>query len=512
MTIVFSSRLTRAALSCCALCAAGLPVLAPLPATARPGTGPVPPPLPVTRDATAPDPLPLPLPVGRDPRLLVVPSRRTPSSGQGNGPAGTAGTPGAAAAAPSPARASSRTSSPVSPSPAGPSSAGASPTVSASSGDPRPSRSSQTSRPSQTSQNSRNSLLNRPGVQVRRRPGAPAVPDLSARSWLVADAGSGEVLAAYGAHRKLPPASTLKTLFAVTVLPTLPGGIQHRVVEKDLAGMGEGSSVVGVEAGRSYRVDDLWRGVFLRSGNDAVHVLAALDGGWRVTAARMQEKARALGARDTHVVSPDGYDTPGQVSSAFDLAVFGRAGLRIPEFARYCGTASASFPGEKGTEEIVNTNRLLSGVNGVPRYPGLIGIKNGYTSKAGNTLVAAARRKGRTLIVTVMNPQGDGGSVYEEARTLLDWGFAAAGRVDPVGSLDEGLGGTQGGARSPAGTAGEGPRPGPSGASVVRAQVAPVAGTEPGLGTAAAIAGAGVLGGVAVALLLRLKPVRRLWV
>ncbi len=82
--------------------------------------------------------------------------------------------------------------------------------------------------------------------------------------------------------------------------------------------------------------------MFLNSGNDAVHVLAALGGGWRSTAARMQAKARSLGALDTHVVSPDGYDTPGQVSSAYDLAVFGRAGLRNADFARYCGTVDGA--------------------------------------------------------------------------------------------------------------------------------------------------------------------------
>ncbi|MFC9492410.1 D-alanyl-D-alanine carboxypeptidase, partial [Streptomyces hydrogenans] len=70
------------------------------------------------------------------------------------------------------------------------------------------------------------------------------------------------------------------------------------------------------------------------------------------------------------------------------------------------------------------------------RYPGLIGVKNGYTSNAGNTLVSAARRGDRTLVVSVMNPQSGGGlAVYEEARSLLDWGFEAAGKVRPVGSL-----------------------------------------------------------------------------
>ncbi|MFI2435818.1 D-alanyl-D-alanine carboxypeptidase family protein [Streptomyces sp. NPDC018693] len=282
-------------------------------------------------------------------------------------------------------------------------------------------------------------LLHRSGTQVRPRPGAPRVPDVSALSWLVADANSGEVLAAENAHRKLPPASTLKTLFALTVLPVLPGGIRHRVTEKELADIGPGSSLVGVAAGHTYTVADLWRGVFLNSGNDAVRVLAALGGGdWRTTATRMEAKARALGARDTRVLSPDGYDAPGQVSSAYDLAVFGRAGLRNPEFARYCSTVEAEFPGDGGSSyPIANTNRLLTGDSGVARYPGLIGIKNGYTSEAGNTLVAAARRDGRTLVVTVMNPQaGDGFAVYEEARELLDWGFTAAGRVDPVGSLD----------------------------------------------------------------------------
>ncbi|MEW2295214.1 serine hydrolase [Streptomyces sp. NPDC006743] len=281
-------------------------------------------------------------------------------------------------------------------------------------------------------------LLQHEGTQVRPRAGAPETPDVSALSWVVADAGTGEVLAAHNAHEKLPPASTLKTLFALTVLPAVPGGVQHTVSAKELAGIGEGSSLVGVVEGHTYRVSDLWHGVFLNSGNDAVHVLAALNGGWNQTARQMQVKARSLGAMDTYVVSPDGYDADGQVSSAYDLAVFGRAGLRNPDFARYCSTVETSFPGNDGsTFEIANTNRLLTGADGVTPYPGLVGIKNGYTTNAGNTLVAAAHRGERTLIVTVMNPQeGEGFEVYEEARALLDWGFDAAGHVDPVGSLD----------------------------------------------------------------------------
>jgi D-alanyl-D-alanine carboxypeptidase (penicillin-binding protein 5/6) len=338
------------------------------------------------------------------------------------------------------------------------------------------------------------SLLYRPGTQVRPRAGAPRLPETSALSWLVADARTGEVLAAHNAHRRLPPASTLKTLFALTVLPSLPAGIRHTVREEELRGVGAGSSLVGVTEGRTYRVADLWRGVFLNSGNDAVRVLAELNGGWRVTADRMQAKARSLGARDTRVVSPDGYDAPGQVSSAFDLAVFGRVGLRNPDFARYCATVEARFPGGGGwSYPIRNTNRLLSGARGVKPYRGLIGIKNGYTSKAGSTLVAAARRDGRTLVVTVMNPQEGGGSaVYEEARSLLDWGFRAGSRVDPVGSLDVSRAAAPPAAKTP-----------PAVAAAVPEEEAGSGWTEAGL-----IAGAAGLGASVVVLVLRL-PVRR---
>ncbi|MER5208016.1 serine hydrolase [Streptomyces sp. NPDC002825] len=278
--------------------------------------------------------------------------------------------------------------------------------------------------------------LDRKGTQVQRLPGAPSVPSVSALSWVVADATSGEVLAARNAHRKLPPASTLKALFALTALPHHKPSELHTVADSELTGIGAGSSLVGVKEGYTYKVSDLWNGVFLSSGNDAVHVLAEMNGGWESMSRQMQEKARSLGAEDTHVVSPDGYDSPGQVSSAYDLAVFGRTGLQDPAFARYCSTAYADFPAGSWSYGIANTNRLLTGADGVERYPGLLGIKNGYTSNAGNTLISAARRGDRTLVVSVMNPQEGGGfAVYEEARELLDWGFEAAGRVQPVGSL-----------------------------------------------------------------------------
>ncbi|MFF4280606.1 D-alanyl-D-alanine carboxypeptidase family protein [Streptomyces kronopolitis] len=280
--------------------------------------------------------------------------------------------------------------------------------------------------------------LDRHGVQFLPRAEAPEPPDLSALSWMVTDMASGKVLAAKNAHRPLPPASTLKTLFAVTVLPKFSQREVHTVSLEDLSGIESGSSLAGLKEDMPYHVDDLWRAVFLRSGSDAVHTLAAMNGGWNKTIDDMQQTAHRLGARDTRVESADGFDTPGQVSSAYDLTLFGRAGLHNPDFAHFAATKEAQLPQDGGPDSfgIQNTNRLLVGSHGVRPYDGLIGVKNGYTTHAGNTLIAAARRGGRTLLVTVMNPQsGAPNAVYEETRTLLDWGFEAAPHTAAVGAL-----------------------------------------------------------------------------
>jgi D-alanyl-D-alanine carboxypeptidase (penicillin-binding protein 5/6) len=353
--------------------------------------------------------------------------------------------------------------------------------------------------------------LGEPGTQVNLAGGVPVLPkDVTARSWIIADAESGEVLAAHNAHWRLAPASTLKMLFADTLLPKFPRTTKHKVAREELEGIGSGSSLVGIVENETYTVHDLWLGVFLRSGNDAVHVLSAMNGGVKKTVEEMNEHAAELQALDTHVISPDGYDAPGQVSSAYDLTLIARSGLQKKDFREYAATVTAKFPDRtkknkkgkrvRGSYEIQNTNRLLTGDTGIPQYQGIAGVKNGNTTHAGATFTGVAERNGKVLLVTVMNPQKrEYNQVYKETARLFDWGFKAAGKVEPVGELVPPRSAVQASPRPGATASGDAGAAGEAGGAAVSGggSAEPVASTttqsgSSGMGVALAIAG-GVL-------------------
>ncbi len=264
------------------------------------------------------------------------------------------------------------------------------------------------------------------GRQVNLGPDAKPLPDIWASSWVLADATTGEILASKGAHKLRAPASTLKSLTALTLLPRLPMDGTYVGRQSDVV---PGTAMAGVKPGVTYTNKQLFYGMMLPSGNDAARALAHSNGGMKKTLAAMNEVAASIGALDTVARTPNGLDRKGQVSSAFDLALIARHGLRNPDFATIVRTEKAPFPSEGGgTHPIYTTNRLLLG-----GYKGCIGVKTGFTTDAGRTFIGAATRKGRTLIVALMGIKS--GSA-QAAAAALTWGFKNHDKVTPVGTLN----------------------------------------------------------------------------
>ncbi|WP_169738821.1 D-alanyl-D-alanine carboxypeptidase family protein [Jiangella gansuensis] len=254
-------------------------------------------------------------------------------------------------------------------------------------------------------------------------PSAPPLPAVDAQAWLVADAETGDVLAAFSPHERRPPASTIKLLTALAVGDSLEPDETYVATETDASVEG---SRVGLVTAQTYTVGDLLHGLMLASGNDAAHAIAAAAGGQTYTVDLMNDEASRLGAFDTNAVTPHGLDSPGQLSSAYDLALIGRQALSDDTIAKLATTPAYDFPGTDGaTFQIQNQNRLLGS------YDGAIGLKTGFTTLAGHTFVGAAERGDRTLIATVLGAEG---RAEDAAAALFDWAFAAPD-LEPVGHL-----------------------------------------------------------------------------
>jgi D-alanyl-D-alanine carboxypeptidase (penicillin-binding protein 5/6) len=271
------------------------------------------------------------------------------------------------------------------------------------------------------------------GVIVDLPAGIAGPPSIRDVSYVLADMDSGEILAAKAPHVWLRPASTLKTLTALTLIPRLDRKSVVIATKEHQQAIG---TRVGILAGNRYPVGSLFDAMLMFSANDAAYALADAAGGYDETLALMNETAASIGAYDTVAKDPSGLDEEGQHSSAYDLALIGRAAMAIPSFRRYITKTDAIFPGGTAKDtgkkyksfHVYNINELL------PHYPGAIGIKPGRTNRAQHTFIGAATREGRTLIVTQMgSTTGD----WEDTAALLDWGFANAATVLPVGQLVE---------------------------------------------------------------------------
>jgi serine-type D-Ala-D-Ala carboxypeptidase (penicillin-binding protein 5/6) len=255
--------------------------------------------------------------------------------------------------------------------------------------------------------------------------GAMRLPAVPASAFVIADAGTGQVLAAKDPHGRFDPASTLKVLTAITLMPVLKPGTA--VVASRQAAIVEPTKV-GLIAGQRYTVGDLFKALLLISANDAAISLAQATGSLGQGVAMMNAEARHLRADDTVAVQPNGLDAPGQHVSAYDEALFARQALKLPLFMRDDEQLTARFPiRPHHVITLYNQDTMLTD------YPGDLGGKIGWTTPAGATYIGFARRHGVTLIVTILHCLPLTEMTY--AARLLTWGFAMDGKVRPVGTL-----------------------------------------------------------------------------
>ncbi|MDR7416195.1 MAG: D-alanyl-D-alanine carboxypeptidase family protein [Armatimonadota bacterium] len=239
-----------------------------------------------------------------------------------------------------------------------------------------------------------------------------APPQVEATAFVLLEERTGQVLLARNPDLPRPPASTTKILTALLVLENLPLDRVVRISAR-AAAQREGSSV-GLEVGERRTVRELLYALLVKSANDAAVALAeAVDGSVEGFVRRMNARAWALGARNTHFVNPHGLHQPGHYTTASDLARLARAALRNPVFREIVRTREYEYPGLQGPLRLLNGNRLLG------HYPGADGVKTGWTAESGRCLVASATRNGRRLLVVLLNaPQ-----VFRDAARLLDYGF-----------------------------------------------------------------------------------------
>lgn len=227
---------------------------------------------------------------------------------------------------------------------------------------------------------------------------------------ILMDAESGRVLYGQNIHEPRLIASITKLMTALVAAEQ--GGDLDQTVTVKAEWLGSEGSSIYLAAGEQITLRALLYGLLLQSGNDAAMVIAChVAGDMDGFVAMMNERAAQLGMKNSSFANPSGLNDDNHYSTAYDMALLARACLDNETVAEICATRSITV----GTRTFVNHNKLLH------RYEGCVGMKTGFTEKAGRTLVSAATRDGQTLICVTLNDGDD----WNDHAKLLDYGFAA---------------------------------------------------------------------------------------
>jgi len=240
----------------------------------------------------------------------------------------------------------------------------------------------------------------------------PARPSIKASALYLVELKSGRVLLEKDATRRLPPASLTKIITALVALESAP---LQQVVKIDSRALVHPSSLK-FQAGEEFLLRDLLTAMLVSSANDACEAVAWHVGGNADRfVAMMNERARALGLKNTHFTNACGFDAPGHYSTAEDLAKLTEQALQEPVFTMMVRTIVRDIASVDGKRQMVihSTNELLLD-------PDVNGVKTGYTSNAGRCLIASMFKDGHRLLLVGLNVMDQ----WEQATRLLRYGQA----------------------------------------------------------------------------------------
>ena len=243
--------------------------------------------------------------------------------------------------------------------------------------------------------------------------------DIEARSALLMEKETGQVLYTKNEHEKLEPASVTKVMTLLLTMEAIEKGAiaYDDVVTVSAYAASMGGSNVYLAEGEQITVEDLLKAVCVASGNDASVALAEhVSGVTELFVAEMNNRAKELGMNDTHFVNCHGLPAEGHVSSAWDIALMSRELIQNhPDLRRFTTIWMDSLRG--GEFELANTNKLIR------FYDGATGLKTGSTSSAGYCVSATAERDGMELIAVVLKGTTSQ-QRFEDAKTMLNYGFS----------------------------------------------------------------------------------------
>ncbi|MBQ3136511.1 MAG: D-alanyl-D-alanine carboxypeptidase [Clostridia bacterium] len=250
---------------------------------------------------------------------------------------------------------------------------------------------------------------------------------VNAESGVLMDVQTGQVLYAFNENKQLYPASVTKIMPLLLFMEALDSGklslTETVTASPDAAS--KGGSQIWLKEGEQMTVDELLRATAIASANDACTALGEhIAGSEEAFVNMMNERAKALGMKNTHFVNCSGLDddTSEHLTTAYDIALMSRELLKHEKITDYTTVWMDSL--RNGDTQLVNTNRL------VRFYKGTTGLKTGTTSKAGHCLSASAERDGLHLVAVVMGAKNSTDR-FEGAKAMLNWGFANYENVTP---------------------------------------------------------------------------------